>query len=108
MTLHGSRDAVQELSTYDVCVQFVKPYTRDSELSLVNQVHRHHPNANQYVKEVTWFVSHAWSYKYLDVVDALTDFFDFEGLDSDNVAVWFCMFNNNQHLTQGNVVPFDI
>ncbi|KAF0684368.1 Aste57867_23681 [Aphanomyces stellatus] len=108
VTLHGGRDIFQNLSTRDVCMQFVRPYTRDSELSLVNQVHRHHPNANQYVKEATWFVSHAWSYKYLDVVDALTDFFDDEGLDSDNVAVWFCMFNNNQHLTQGNVVPFNI
>ncbi|KAF0691631.1 Aste57867_17184 [Aphanomyces stellatus] len=89
--LHGGRDVVQDLSTYDV-----------------NHVHRHHPNANQYVKEATWFVSHAWSYKYLDVVDALTDFFDFEGLESDNIAVWFCMFNNNHHLVQEDtIVPFE-
>ncbi|KAF0695974.1 Aste57867_13246 [Aphanomyces stellatus] len=107
VTCHGGRDVFLHLTTEQVCNQFVKPYTRDSKLSLVDHVHRNHPNADQYVREATWFVSHAWNYMYLDVVDALTDFFDDEGLDSDDVAVWFCMFNNNQHLTLNKVVPFE-
>ncbi|KAF0702792.1 Aste57867_7742 [Aphanomyces stellatus] len=111
--LHGGRDAFQGLSTKEVCFDFVKPFTGDHELSLVDHVLKHHPNGAQYVKPATWFVSHAWSYKFVDVVDALTDFFDDQGLDPDNVAVWFCMFNNNQHdnnqhLVNNTVLPFEV
>ncbi|KAF0685431.1 Aste57867_22697 [Aphanomyces stellatus] len=104
--LHGGRDAFQGLSTADVCTDHVKPYTSSSQLSLVDHVHENHPQGDQYVKPATWFVSHAWSYLFLDVVDALCDFFEDEGLNSDNVAVWFCMFNNNQHQIADQIKEF--
>ncbi|KAF0696833.1 Aste57867_12434 [Aphanomyces stellatus] len=88
-----------------MCLDFVKPFTLEHELSLVEHVLDHFPNGAQYVKPATWFVSHAWSYKFVDVVDALTDFFDDQGLDSYNVAVWFCMFNN-QHVVNNTIVEF--
>ncbi|KAF0696110.1 hypothetical protein As57867_013065, partial [Aphanomyces stellatus] len=101
--LHGGRYAFQGLSTKDVCMKFVKPFTASSQLSLVDHVLRNDPESDLYVQPATWFVSHAWNYMFLDVVDALRDFFDDLGVDSDSVAVWFCMFNNNQHLVQGQV-----
>ncbi|KAF0690545.1 Aste57867_18061 [Aphanomyces stellatus] len=104
--LHGGRDAFQGLSTTDVCLRFVKPYTKASVMSLVDHVKRYNPKQNEFVKEAKWFVSHAWEYKYLDVVDALSDFFDDQGLESNDIAVWFCMFNNNQHLVNDAVIPF--
>ncbi|KAF0714110.1 hypothetical protein As57867_004027, partial [Aphanomyces stellatus] len=104
--LHGGRSAFQGLSTSDVCAQFVSPFTAPSKLSLVDHVHIHVPGGHKHVKPATWFVSHAWSYLYLDVVDALSDFFNEEGVDGDAIAVWFCMFNNNQHEIQGEVQPF--
>ncbi|KAF0719784.1 Aste57867_783 [Aphanomyces stellatus] len=107
MELHGGRDAFQDITTATMCSSFVKPFTIDHCLSLVEHVFHHHPNGAQYVKPATWFVSHAWSYKFVDVVDALTDFFSDQGLESDNVAVWFCMFNNNQHLINDVVIPFE-
>ncbi|KAG9408758.1 Kinesin light chain 3 [Aphanomyces cochlioides] len=67
---------------------------------------RQQPDGHLYVKPATWFVSHAWSYLYLDVVDALDDFFQENGLD-DSVAVWFCTFCNNQHEIQDQVYDFD-
>ncbi|KAF0713268.1 hypothetical protein As57867_004422, partial [Aphanomyces stellatus] len=82
------------------------PFTAPSKLSLVDHVHIHVPGGHKHVKPATWFVSHAWSYLYLDVVDALSDFFNEEGVDGDAIAVWFCMFNNNQHEIQGEVQPF--
>ncbi|KAF0690361.1 Aste57867_18248 [Aphanomyces stellatus] len=107
MALHGGREAFQGRSTKDVCLQFVKPFTAEHRLSLVDHVLEHSPNGAQYVKPATWFVSHAWSYKFVDVVDALTDFFNDPGSDCDNVAVWFCMFNNNQHLINDIAIPFE-
>ncbi|KAF0700901.1 Aste57867_8587 [Aphanomyces stellatus] len=45
-------------------------------------------------------------YLFLDVVNGLSEFFEAEGLDSDNVAVWFCMFNNNQHQIANQIKEF--
>ncbi|KAF0717288.1 Aste57867_2385 [Aphanomyces stellatus] len=106
--IHGGRDAFQGLTTTAVCKTLVKPFTSASKLSLVDHVLQELPEAHKYVKHATWFVSHAWNYEFLDVVDALTDFFDDQDEinDSDDVAVWFCMFNNNQHVVQGQV-PFE-
>ncbi|KAF0688814.1 Aste57867_19636 [Aphanomyces stellatus] len=98
VTLYGGRDAFEGLSTKAVCVKFVKPATLTHRLSMVDYVLDHYPSGGLYVKEATWFVSHAWRYTFLDVVDALDAFFDDQGLEPDDVAVWFCMFNNNQHM----------
>ncbi|KAH9101856.1 hypothetical protein LEN26_015652 [Aphanomyces euteiches] len=79
--IHGGRDAFENLTTGA-------------------------PDGHLYAKPATWFVSHAWSYLYLDVADALDDFFQENGLD-DAVAVWFCTFCNNQHEIQDQVYDFD-
>ncbi|KAF0708015.1 hypothetical protein As57867_006456, partial [Aphanomyces stellatus] len=64
-----------------------------------------------YVQPASWFVSHAWSYVFLDVIDALDGFFAEQVNDSDssgdNVAVWFCLFNNNQHDVTDKLRRFD-
>ncbi|KAF0693170.1 Aste57867_15828 [Aphanomyces stellatus] len=96
--LHGGRDVFQGLSTECVCNRFVKPFTKASQVSLVEHVRRHGlEDGDTYAKDATWFVSHAWSYLFLDVVDALDAFFADQGVAGDDIAVWFCMFNNNQH-----------
>jgi hypothetical protein len=46
------------------------------------------------VKEATVFVSHAWQFLFLDVVDALQ--YHFEG-GSEGVYLWFDLFSNDQH-----------
>ncbi|KAF0697218.1 Aste57867_12074 [Aphanomyces stellatus] len=104
--LHGGRDAFQGLTTKDVCVRYVKPFTEASQLSLVEHIHQRGPDEPKYAKPATWFVSHAWRYQFLDVIDALDNFFDENEEDIDAVAVWFCMFNNNQHEISGGTRPF--
>ncbi|KAF0720364.1 Aste57867_375 [Aphanomyces stellatus] len=102
VNVHGGRQAFQGLTSEDVCTRYVIPFTTSSELSLVDHVYRHHPKRCDFVKPATWFVSHAWQYLFLDVMDALDNFFDENGDDGDPVAVWFCMFNNNQHEVSGH------
>ncbi|KAH9102205.1 hypothetical protein LEN26_010778 [Aphanomyces euteiches] len=102
--IHGGREAFQGLTTGDVCTKFLLPYTASTKLSLAEHV-CHQPGGSFYAKPATWFVSHAWSYLYLDVVDALDDFFQEQGLD-DSVALWFCTFCNNQHEIEGHIHSF--
>ncbi|KAF0696867.1 Aste57867_12400 [Aphanomyces stellatus] len=104
--LNGGRDAFLGMSTATVCKHFVMPYTATTQLSLVEHVRRHHPHGDKYVKPATWFVSHAWSYVFLDVVDALSDFMDDQSDDGVATAVWFCTFNNNQHDVDVQARPF--
>ncbi|OQS06369.1 hypothetical protein THRCLA_20392 [Thraustotheca clavata] len=78
--IHGGRTAFQGLTTAQVCYQFVAPYTTDSKLSLVDHV-RLNNNDVDYVKPATWYISHAWSYIFLE----------------DEPVLWFCVFANNQH-----------
>ncbi|KAF0697588.1 Aste57867_11736 [Aphanomyces stellatus] len=95
----GGREAFQDLTTEQVCRQFVIPFTKSTTLSLVDHVERFVFNGNLYVQPAAWFVSHAWSYVFLDVVDALDHFMDEHNLtnEKDTVGLWFCTFNNNQH-----------
>ncbi|CAK4902176.1 unnamed protein product [Aphanomyces euteiches] len=102
--IHGGQEAFEGLSTGDVCHQFLLPYTARTKLSLVEHV-RQLPGGHLYAKPATWFVSHAWSYLFLDVVDALTDFFQENDLD-ESLAVWFCTFCNNQHAIQDQIYAF--
>ncbi|KAF0699581.1 Aste57867_9869 [Aphanomyces stellatus] len=105
IALHGGRSTFEGLSTAQVCDEFVKRDTHSTHLSLVEHVGLQHESA-AYVQPATWFVSHAWSYLFVDVVDALDNFFIELGLESRDVAVWFCMFNNNQHDIMGHTRDF--
>ncbi|RHY13711.1 hypothetical protein DYB25_003616 [Aphanomyces astaci] len=70
------------------------PATRPSNLSLVAHVQSQH---GEYVKPAQWLISHSWSYKFLDVVDAIDTFCQEHDLGPDT-SFWFCMFANNQHV----------
>ncbi|KAJ3409846.1 Kinesin light chain 3 [Chytriomyces hyalinus] len=107
----GGRDALAEMTTADMSVKFVKPATESSRLSLCSQLHQAHldkhsnrdqkdPNDDDVTADAEWFISHAWKYKFLDVVDALQEFFIWERkMDPDSVIIWFDLFSNSQHDT---------
>ncbi len=88
----GGRDAVADLSTTDVCDHFVKPYTSASRLSLCD--HLDHCG-HSCVGRATVFISHAWKYRFMDVVEALKTHFE----SSLDTVVWFDLFSVNQHGT---------
>lgn len=49
------------------------------------------------VNTATVFVSHAWQFKFLDVLDALANHFK----DEPDKIVWFDMISYNQHNARG-------
>ncbi|KAI8617014.1 hypothetical protein BC830DRAFT_146275 [Chytriomyces sp. MP71] len=95
----GGRDALRGLTTQDVCTKFIIPMTKASGLSLCAQYYfdpeeSGHPAL---VQDADWFVSHAWSYQFLDVIAALNLFCMNEGFDSSTTYFWFDCMTVSQH-----------
>ncbi|KDO25130.1 hypothetical protein SPRG_09278 [Saprolegnia parasitica CBS 223.65] len=91
---HGGPSAFQGLSTADVCVQYVMPYTASMQSSVVDHVALTSPS---FASDATWYVSHAWQYLFLDTLASLEAFFAAKNIADP--SLWFCLFNNNQHRT---------
>jgi hypothetical protein len=87
----GGREVLNGKTTTDVCNEFLKPITENSQSSLCDLLH--HIQHEAFGEKVEVFVSHAWRYDFLDVVDALLYHFR----DKLNTAIWFDLFSNNQH-----------
>jgi hypothetical protein len=86
----GGRAALNNLTTTEVCDKFIKPVTKSSQSSYCEYLRVLEHEA---VGEATVFISHAWQYKFLEVVDSLTHHF----LHQLEVVLWFDLFSNNQH-----------
>ncbi|XRB19427.1 coatomer subunit epsilon [Pseudoscourfieldia marina] len=75
------------MTTNDVCFGIVKPATEHVRTSYAKMLENTQPGE---VQDATVFVSHAWKYTFVDVVDALSSL-------SENAFVWFDVFTVNQH-----------
>ena len=75
------------MTTNDVCFGIVKPATEHVRTSYVELLKSTEPAE---VKSATAFVSHAWKYIFVNVVDALSRL-------SEDAFVWFDVFTVNQH-----------
>jgi len=80
------RSSFEGLTTTDVCETIVKPLTAASQSSYCDML-------GSASKPAQVFISHAWKFKFLDVVDALLHHFR----DSPDTIIWFDLFSNNQH-----------
>ena len=89
---NGGEAAFEGLTTDDVKDRFIVPMTAASRLSLCAQMQR---AGDARVQRATWFVSHAWRYKFLDLVRALEAFFADKGV----VIIWLDLFSASQHST---------
>lgn len=96
----GGREKLKGLTTDEVCNKFVKKETAKEKCSYVDHLKKIKP---EMVKKSRYFVSHAWNYRFLEVVDALNN--HFLGKNLKEVVVWFDLFSNNQHET--HELPFD-
>jgi len=87
----GGENVIQGWTTTDICEKIVKPLTLSSQSSycdlLLNQGY------NDIVMIGQVFISHAWKYVFLDVVNALMYHFR----DNLDIIIWFDLFSNNQH-----------
>ena len=90
IALHGDRGSFQDLTTTQVCNEILKPAMAVNQTSYCEYMEaQNHPK----VGIATVFISHAWSFKFLDVVNALEYYFR----NSMDTIVWFDLFSNNQH-----------
>ncbi|KAI8616199.1 hypothetical protein BC830DRAFT_1168006 [Chytriomyces sp. MP71] len=92
-------------TTTQVCVELVKPWTIATGQSVVDLLSvSANPEESKAVDEADWFISHAWSYQFLDVVESINMFF--AGLKlagkmdrEEDPIIWFDLFSNSQHDT---------
>jgi len=89
----GGRAKFKGLTTTDVNNMFLKPLTYLMRESYCDHLRSQH---SEKVGLAQKFVSHAWSYLFLDVLDALM----YQFRDEPNVLLWFDIFSQNQHAAQ--------
>ncbi len=92
--INGGREKFEGLTTSEVSERFVKQQTKASGVSYSEMMRK---AGNPGVMKANAFISHAWRYRFLDVVDALRHHF---GLEADEVVIWFDLFSNNQNDTE--------
>ena len=92
---NGGRAVFDGLTTSQVKRRFIMPETAATKRSLCDQLRC---SGDARVQEAQWFVSHAWQYKFLDVVASLQLFLASEP-DGDTATLWFDAFSTSQHDT---------
>ncbi|ORY31577.1 TPR-like protein [Rhizoclosmatium globosum] len=96
----GGCSELKGMTTQDICNKFVKPQTESSKLSWCADMYlSKDPNLMGQVHDANYFISHAWKYTFLDVVEALTNFVDSNKLDPEATIIWFDLLSNSQHNT---------
>jgi hypothetical protein len=86
----GGTNALHSLSTTDVCNKFLKPVTFLRRASYCDMLK---DRGGIDVGIASVFISHAWKYHFLDVVEAM----EYHFCHSPDIVVWFDLFSNNQH-----------
>ena len=103
---NGGRSSFVGKTTTDVNVSFLVPATSASKLSMCDLLVSQ--GRADVVGKATWFISHAWKFLFLDVLDSLISYFcpnDGDDVKSCDEIVWFDMFSNSQHDTGSK--PFE-
>ncbi len=97
-------------TTDDVSNQIIKPITKSGQCSLVEylknnyfDVSNRHPELQVSYDEVcaskaSIFISHAWKYRYIDVVSSLETYFETnkDGNSASSTYLWFDLVVNDQ------------
>jgi hypothetical protein len=106
----GGRDFLEGKTTSELR-PIVESKTTEKKLSLCCQLQSFYvsDSANGIVAEANWFISHAWSYKFLDVMEAVEIFMlkEYGVGKMVEVVIWFDLFSNSQHNTEGRQIPFE-
>ncbi|KAJ3123737.1 hypothetical protein HK098_001669 [Nowakowskiella sp. JEL0407] len=92
----GGDSTLRGKTTSMISDEIIKPTTMRIKDSMCQYLSR--TGHVDCIGTATWFISHAWSCEFLQVVDAIFGFFDteFPGID---VIIWFDLFSNSQHDT---------
>ncbi|EGD81999.1 hypothetical protein PTSG_02686 [Salpingoeca rosetta] len=84
------------LTTKDVCDKVVIPRTKDAQCAYVDVIKQQHDE--QHLGNANVFVSHAWRYKFVDVIGTMLEFADEQGRQDTDAYFWFDLFINNQNI----------
>ncbi len=90
LLLHYPIEEIEQWTTADVCQKVIKPLTEKYQCSFCEYQQCIDPEV---IGLADAFISHAWSYRFVDVVEGLLEYFEGE-LD---VLIWFDVFSHNQH-----------
>ena len=94
--IFGGKDNLKGKTTAEVNLELQRKTSSHSKLSFCDYLRKeipHHPP----VGKATVFISHAWKYEFLDVIQALEHHFRNE----PDVIIWFDVFSVNQHIEKG-------
>ena len=86
----GGKDKLKGLTTTEVNDKFLKPITLSCQLSYCEMLKS---QSNHCIGTAEVFISHAWKYEFLLVMDAL----EYHLRDEPDIIIWFDLFSNNQH-----------
>jgi len=101
---NGGIEVFKNKSTGDVCREFIHSSCERTEMSVCQQLKK---DESTMVGFASWFISHSWSYLFLDTVDAITRKLAIEyGDQAEDVYVWFDLFSLPQVLG-GKLVTHD-
>ena len=89
----GGRDKLKGKTTDEVMEEYVKPPTAKTKLSWCDYL-MSEGDGGKYVATAEVFLSHAWKYAFLDVVDAVQRHFKDSGEDP---SIWFDIWSVSQH-----------
>ena len=85
------RESLAGLTTTEVCEMYVKPATLGKG-SMCELIKAENPDSDD-VGAASVFISHAWRYNFLDVLDSLERNFELE----PDAILWFDLFSNDQN-----------
>ena len=105
----------RRVTTKDICEEFIKPMTRNSETSMVDMMVAN-PKLISHVGPAEAFISHAWKYNFADVVDSLDLWFEttrLERIQKNNTLsknpnetyLWFDIATVAQHASAQSKFP---
>jgi hypothetical protein len=88
---------IQNRSTLEVCEKVIKPFTLSKQCSLADLWSETHPFA---IGKPQYFISHAWSYKFKDLLNGLRNYFRAKSETDHPIFVWVDFICINQHKSQ--------
>ena len=90
----GGATAIEGKTTSAVCEELVKPATAASRRSVVADLEA---AGSPQIADATVFVSHAWAFRFADVLAALESWETRQKPGSPPAFFWFDIFTNSQH-----------
>eukprot|EP00300_Choanocystis_sp_HF-7_P018802 c20141_g2_i1.p1 GENE.c20141_g2_i1~~c20141_g2_i1.p1 ORF type:complete len:557 (+),score=125.85 c20141_g2_i1:2-1672(+) len=87
---------LRKLTTDQVCQMYIKKWTTNDKVSYREMRTRREGAQDELANA---FISHAWAYSFVDLIEALKHHFQQTG-EQDSVVVWMDVLTHNQHTTQ--------